>query len=125
MCVVTLEYCILTLSLPLCYRENKKGQDGDWVEWVYLAKSKVNKHAGLGLFALREFRKGAVIGWYVGQPAWKSTVAGGPQIKDVDTFMKKLSGGASRDNSYDLQTRYIQEMCVEKVWCCHVVMNTF
>jgi hypothetical protein len=68
---------------------------------VYIAPSHI-RGAGLGLFACREFRKGAVIGWYSGDIVWRSVVAGGPEV--TDKFISRITHGA-HPRKYDLRYR--------------------
>ena len=56
---------------------------GNWHSYIYLAKS---KFGGLGVFAAREFPKGALVGLYMGPRVWEANVVGSDA--PTDDFLK-------------------------------------
>jgi hypothetical protein len=56
-------------------------KDEKWLDWIYLAKSNFAS-ASIGVFAAKNFQKGGIIGFYVGNEMWKAPVPGTQQPTD-------------------------------------------
>jgi hypothetical protein len=51
------------------------GSNKKWLDWIYLAKSDF-AYASIGVFAAKNFQKGGIIGFYIGEETWKAPSPG-------------------------------------------------
>ena len=72
-----------------------------WLDWLYVQKSN-RAGANLGVFAARDFPKGAVVGYYSGRVLWTCDIAG--TERPSDSYMTNIIG-IKEDSPYAMQVR--------------------